>query len=60
MPQELFVYLSKRLYEEFKYINPGSLKFQEISETIGRQQGISDQDIIQEFENEEEPFKCKL
>jgi hypothetical protein len=30
MPQELFVYLSKRLFEEFQYVNPGSTMYNEI------------------------------
>jgi hypothetical protein len=59
MPQKLFVYLSRRLYEEFGYLNPGSELYEEIDQIIIRKQGISDQEIIQKFENETtSPFNC--
>ena len=59
MPQKLFVYLSRRLYEEFGYLNPGSELFNEIEEMVIRQQGISDQEIINKFDSEtSDPFKC--
>jgi hypothetical protein len=60
MPQELFVYLSKRLYEEFGYLNPDSVQFQEIYETITNLQGISDEEILKQREAEEDPFKCEI
>jgi len=60
MPQELFVYLSKRLYEEFGYLNPNSVQFQEMYETITNIQGISDEEILQQREAEEDPFKCDI
>jgi hypothetical protein len=60
MPQELFVYLSKRLYEEFGYLNPGSIQFQEVYETITNIQGISDEEILQQRDLEEDPFKCDI
>ena len=30
MPQELFVYLSRRLFDEFGYVNPGSVMYNEM------------------------------
>jgi hypothetical protein len=59
MPQELFVYLSKRLYEEFGYLNPGSTMYNDMMDIIGRTQGISDEEILQQFGLEEDPFKCR-
>jgi hypothetical protein len=58
MPQELFVYLSKRLFEEFGYINPGSTKYDQIREVVSATQGISDEEIEMQLELEEDPFKC--
>jgi hypothetical protein len=59
MPQKLFVYLSRRLYEEFGYLNPGSEHYDEISQMVVAQQGIDDQMIIDKFDNEtSDPFKC--
>jgi len=58
MPQELFVYLSRRLYEEFGYLNPGSMMFQEVKEVLSKTQGISDEEILAELELTEDPFKC--
>ena len=58
MPQELFVYLSKRLFEEFQYINPGSTKYNEIRDMVGVSQGITDEEILTQLELEEDPFKC--
>ena len=60
MPKELFVYLSRRLYEEFGYLNPDSIQFQEVYETITNLQGISDEEILQQRESEEDPFKCDI
>lgn len=45
MPDELFLYLSERLYEEFGFINPGSSSLPSVKEIIGREQGISQQEI---------------
>ena len=53
MPQELFVYLSKRLYEEFGYVNSGSAIDNELSD-----QDISDAEILQALGFESDPFKC--
>ena len=58
MPQELFVYLSKRLFEEFGYINPGSTIYNEIRDMVGVTQGITDEEILTQLELEEDPFKC--
>jgi hypothetical protein len=60
MPKELFVYLSKRLYEEFGYVNPGSTMYTEVVEMISEQQGISDAEIEFKFDEENNPFKCKI
>ena len=58
MPEELFVYLSRRLYEEFRYLNPGSLLYNEVTDIISNTQGISDEEIWQELGFESDPFKC--
>ena len=58
MPQELFVYLSKRLFETLQYVNPGSTMYNEISKMVGESQGISDEEILLQLELEEDPFKC--
>jgi hypothetical protein len=59
MPRELFVYLSKRLKEEFGYINPGSTMGREVIGTKGKKQAITDEDIRIQFDLEEDPFTCK-
>ncbi len=38
MPEELFVYLSKRLFEELGYLNPGSTMYQDIKEILSNKQ----------------------
>ena len=48
MPQEIFAYLSERLYQEFGYINPGSASLPSVKEIIGQHQGIT-QNEIDEF-----------
>ena len=60
MPEELFVYLSKRLFEEFQYINPGSTQYEEVMDTINSMQDITDEEILQIFDDENDPFKCKI
>ncbi len=60
MPQELFVYLSRELYQKFGYINPGSTMYTEIKELIGEAQGITDKEILEQLGLEEDPFTCKL
>jgi hypothetical protein len=61
MPQELFVYLSRRLYEEFNYINPGSTQYNEMLQLIEKTEGISDR-MVDELllDKDEDPFKCEL
>ena len=59
MPEELFVYLSKRLYEEFGYLNPGSLEFDSFNELVKSVEPITDEEIEIMMELEEDPFKCK-
>jgi hypothetical protein len=58
MPEELFVYLSKRLFEEFQYVNPGSTMYNQVAELIGETEGITDEEILIQLELEEDPFKC--
>jgi len=58
MPEELFVYLSKRLFEEFQYVNPGSTMYNQVAELIGETEGITDEEILTQLELEEDPFKC--
>jgi hypothetical protein len=60
MPEKLFVYLSRRLFEEFQYINPGSTQYQEVMDTINSMQDITDEEILQIFDDENDPFKCKI
>jgi hypothetical protein len=60
MPKELFVYLSKRLYEEFGYVNPGSTMYKELVQLITEKQGITDSEIEFNFNEENNPFKCEL
>src|SRR5699024_2481664 len=43
--KEIFVYLSKRLYEEFGYINLGSINEPSIRDIVDRIQGISQAEI---------------
>jgi hypothetical protein len=45
MDREIFVYLSKRLYEEFGYINPGSVDEPSVRDVIDNMQGISQAEI---------------
>lgn len=58
MPQELFVYLSKRLFEEFGYLNPGSELIPEISKKVLQKQDITDAEIMAKFDNENNPLSC--
>jgi hypothetical protein len=58
MPQELFVYLSRELYEKLGYLNPGSLLHEEINNLVVSKQGISDEEILQTYGFESDPFKC--
>ena len=58
MPQELFVYLSKRLFEEFGYLNPGSELIPEVSKKVLQKQDITDAEIMAKFDNENNPLSC--
>jgi hypothetical protein len=58
MPQDLFVYLSRELYEKLGYLNPGSLLHKEINDIIVSKQGISDEEILQSYGFESDPFNC--
>ena len=58
MPQDLFVYLSRELYEKLGYLNPGSLLHKEIDDLIVSKQGISDEEILQTYGFETDPFNC--
>jgi len=58
MPQELFVYLSRELYDKFRYLNPGSLLFKEVNELVSDKQGVSDDEILQTYGFESDPFNC--
>jgi len=58
LPQELFVYLSKRLFEEFGYLNPGSTQYDIVEELVAQTQGISDKEVLAMLELQEDPFKC--
>jgi hypothetical protein len=58
MPQDLFVYLSRELYEKLRYLNPGSLLHKEINDIIVSKQGISDEEILQAYGFESDPFNC--
>jgi hypothetical protein len=57
MPQELFVYLSRRLFDEFGYVNPGSVMFNEINKITTEAEGLTDQEILDQLDLEEDPFK---
>ena len=58
MPQELFVYLSRRLFEEFQYLNPGSEFAEEVRKEVAKYQPITDAEILAKFEGENNPLKC--
>jgi hypothetical protein len=58
MPEELFVYLSKRLYETFRYINPGSTIYNEVLNVVEKGEGISNRTVNELLNTDEDPFKC--
>lgn len=58
MPKELFVYLSRRLFEEFQYLNPGSEFSEEISMEVAKYQPATDAEILAKFEGENNPLNC--
>jgi hypothetical protein len=53
MPQELFVYLSKRLFESFGYVNPGS-----VMDTTEKNEDDMDKEILEALGLESNIFKC--
>jgi hypothetical protein len=59
MPQELFVYLSTRLFDAFGYINPGSAMYNEMQKRTEIAEGLTDQEILDQLGLEEDPFKCE-
>jgi len=58
MPKELFVYLSRRLFEEFQYLNPGSEFAEEVVQEVAKYQPITDAEIMAKFEGENNPLNC--
>ena len=48
MPSELFVYLSNKLVS-YGLLNPGSVQYQDVQETLGKVQGITDAEIIEKL-----------
>ena len=58
MPKEIFDYLSKRLFEEFQYLNPGSGIVQEVAREVAKYQPITDAEILAKFEGDNNPLKC--
>jgi len=58
MPKELFVYLSRRLFEEFQYLNPGSEFAKEVSSEVAKYQPVTDAEILAKFEGENNPLNC--
>jgi hypothetical protein len=58
MPEELFVYLSRRLFEEFQYLNPGSEFAKEVVQEVAKYQPVTDAEILAKFEGENNPLKC--
>ena len=58
MPQELFVYLSRRFFEEFQYLNPGSEFSKEVTQEVAKYQPVTDAEILAKFEGENNPLNC--
>jgi len=57
MPQELFVYLSRRLFDVFGYVNPGSVMYNEMQGRNTVAEGITNDEILEQLGLEEDPFK---
>ena len=57
MPQELFVYLSKRLFDVFGYVNPGSVMYNQMQVNNAIAEGLSNEEILEQLGLEEDPFK---
>ena len=61
MPKELFIHLSKELYKQpIGFLNPGSTMYKDMQKLVKNRQGISDQEILNNFGLEEDPFTCKI
>ena len=61
MPKELFIHLSKELYKQpIGFLNPGSTMYKDMQKLVKNRQGISDQEILDNFGLEEDPFTCKI
>lgn len=61
MPKELFIHLSKELYQQpIGFLNPGSTMYKDLQKLVKNRQGISDQEILDNFGLEEDPFTCKI
>ena len=58
LSKKLFVYLSKRLFEEFQYLNPGSEFAKEVTQEVAKYQPVTDAEILAKFEGENNPLKC--
>ena len=58
MPEELFVYLSKQLFENFQYLNPGSEFSKEVVSEVAKYQPVTDAEILAKFEGENNPLNC--
>ena len=57
MPQELFVYLSRRLFDVFGYVNPGSVMYNQMNKINTSPEGLTNEEILEQLGLEEDPFK---
>ena len=58
MPKEIYDYLSRRLFEEFQYLNPGSGIVQEVAQEVAKYQPVTDAEILAKFEGENDVLMC--
>ena len=58
MPKEIFDYLSRRLFEEFQYLNPGSGILPSVAQEVAKYQPLTDAEILAKFEGDNNPLKC--
>jgi hypothetical protein len=58
MPKEIYDYLSRRLFEEFQYLNPGSGMVQEVAQEVAKYQPVTDAEILAKFEGENDVLMC--
>lgn len=58
MPKEIFDYLSRRLFEDFGYLNPGAGFSKVVSEEVSKYQPITDTEILAKFEGMNDPLMC--